>query len=271
MVVTEFYTSREQHITQDGETLTAIWKTTWADWDTNFDGAPAGLPIIGDYWPLRFDLRCTDIKTKTIDNINVEVTALFSTHGFENRMQRTDQIDSWEGNVDVQTEETYADTYHDVISDVQKSWVTAWSDAGGSDSTRPFHVFHDPKATFNITTYGSISYIKRLYDNIGKVNSGLLLKEYSAGKAAANAEYTDDTQTSNDEGQWMLQGCRTQHIRSGTWRFDWTFLHNKIGWQNSIGPGAANIATNEYELYSILDLFEGMDFIEPDFDRNDRA
>ena len=200
MVVTEFYTSREQHITQDGETLTAIWKTTWAEWDTDF----VNLPIIGDYWPGRLDLRCADIKTKTMDNVNVDVTALFSTHGFENRMQRTNQLDSWEATIDVQTQEIYADSYHDVISDVQKSWSAAWSDAGGSDTTKPFHLFHDPRATLNISTYGSISYILRLYENVGKINTGPLVKEYSGAKAASNPQYTDDAQTAEDDGRWIL-------------------------------------------------------------------
>lgn len=270
MTIKESYDSQESHITQDGETMTIKWTASWADWVGDY----INLPKIGDYFGARRnDLRCTDIRTDTIDNVNCTITALYSTRGFENRRERVNEIDGWEASIETQTEEIYGETYRDVDLEERFSWATAWETYGGSDVTRPYHVYYQPKTIFRVTTYGSSLYIQRSYTGVGKINADNLISAYSMLKAAAGSQYSDDVGATDDTGKWMLQTCNANHIRADTWRYDWSFVYNKLGWQWSEGPSATSdlIGTNEYETFLFNDIFGGMDLIEPESLRNTRS
>ncbi len=269
MVVKQSYDSQESHITQDGETLTLKWTALWADWAADY----INLPNIGDHFGFRFDLRCTDIRADTIDNVNCTVTALYSTRGYENRQERVDEVDAWEASIETQTEEIYGETYRDVDLKERFSWATAWELFGGSDAARPYHVYYQPKTIFRITTYGSSLYIQRSYDGVGRINADNLISAYNSLKAAANPQFSADGGYTDDIGKWMLQTCNASHIRADTWRYDWSFVYSKIGWQLSEGPSATSdvIFTNEYQTFLFNDIFGGMDLIEPEFLRNTRG
>jgi hypothetical protein len=86
MAVYELVESRRERLTMQGHTLTAVYKCTATDWDNN----DVDLPLVGDYWPSRPDLKCTEVYNEWESDQYCKVYATFSTEGFETRQERPD-------------------------------------------------------------------------------------------------------------------------------------------------------------------------------------
>lgn len=118
MAVKEFYTSREMDVTMEGTTLTAIVKCTWADWDDEHEE----IPRVGDSWPWRDDMLCSHVNTRTIDNVNCTITAVFSTEAMEADIRRENQAASWEEQIDMTLSEDIRDNYFSYVDNKVHDW-----------------------------------------------------------------------------------------------------------------------------------------------------
>lgn len=282
MTVQEDYTSREVDITTSGTVLTAVYDCTWTDWDSDI----VNMPIIGDYWPYesRLDMICSHIKVRAKDNVNCRVFATFSTEAYEARVARENQAASWREAINIDWTEQQGTTYWDQSSGMYKDWGSKWasdiSAVTGSDfsaSQAPYLAVFVPKMHLTTTVYGNKSYIKRMYDNIGKINSSDFIDYFNATQAVAQPNHDDDVAGETDKEKWMFAGCQMERISATNWQYNLHFLHcgtssehGNYASEASIGYRSWNYQHGRrFNLYATADftnLMEGMDLIEPELE-----
>ena len=255
MAVTEYKDSREMHVTMDGTTLTAIYDCTWDDWDNQV----ADLPRIGDYWYGRPDMICTDITTRTHDNTNCRITAIFSTDGMENIQRLADQAGSWTDTMDVQLTEVDSDKYHRLTDGSDVNFVDEWLALSVTHTidNKPLFSQSHVSPTLFVRCYGSTHYISRLLDNVNHVNSDRFLEGYTALKALNQPYYKTDVTSENDIEKWKLSGVRATLVRAGVYEYEFVFQWSPGGWNTQHGVDHYMYGTAVF-----MDLFDGMDLNE---------
>ena len=266
-MVTELFESREMHITSEGTELFAKLQATWVEFDYSQSQEYAELspdarvalliPIIGDEWSGRGDLRCTDIRSRTIDNTRCHVDVLYSTLGTVGQKEQSNQVKSWEENIEVGLESESAVSWYDADGDAKYA-ATLWEDAGYDMEYIPEFVKFSGRMEMRITLYGSKAYLIRILDNAGKINATQWLTEYSEKKTEADDTHEDDVAGFDDTKKWMFMGAPTTRIRPGCMRYDFMFSFNRDGWNTQY-----DIDTNMYKTYDFNSLFTGMDLNEP--------
>lgn len=256
--------TRTMHVTRDGTTLTAIYNVTWDDWDQIGPDADV-IPFIGDAWDdTRPDLICTDLQTSGVSNINVTVTAIFSTEGMSNRQESVNQVGSWQETMDVSLEEQWPEQYFDTSSSDVKDWQATWTAHTGSDivlSPMPPLRYFRPIAVWTRILYGSLAEKNKILTELGKINSDTnVLDVYGTDKAKSESRYDDDTSGVTDGGKWLFSGVTMRRIRADTIEYTFTFMWNTDGWNTWQGA-----TVNLYNSFAFSTLFENMRlFSDPD-------
>ncbi len=203
MTVSEHWTSRSHDVTQNGHGLSKVWTATWVEWETDFDN----LPVVGDAWSSeRLDLRCSHINARPIenDNVNCLVTATFSTVGEEDRLERPNQVSSWQENFTFTVESYSTDAYLDLTSNEPNLISDRWSDKNIGIGTKKTIASIDIKVDEPIRVevsshnYSTGDYVK-ITDIILTGNNPFFLNDntYQIITAGDNHFYLDGTNGSN--------------------------------------------------------------------------
>ncbi len=267
MAVTESTESRSEHVTATGTVLTQVQHCTWTDWD---DIDNLNLAIIGDYWSAdRQDMRCTDIKVAAYaGNEYCKVVTTWSTEGYEDRVEREDQIASWEDSLSVSMEEASVTAWYDRSANGWYNWKTEWESGGEAytEDNMPDMVQYKPRMDYAITAYGSASLIARFADAVGMVNSINFIAQVQDTLDTAKSNRTTDTSGFEDAGKLMFMGCNRTLVRSTCYRYELNFLYDTDGWNLQHG-----VTTNMYNTMDFMSLLNGMDRSEDEYVRGNHS
>ena len=252
MSVIETYQSQSERITNDGYTMTRVYKITSYDEWTDLTNE---LPCIGDELDFDPNLIATELSVEWLSNSIGHVTAVYSTKGFDNRMDRPDEAGSWTSTTDAHTEDSYVDAYYDRTAGAWKSWSTVWGDRGETytDDNKPPLLIKKVGGSYTLSVVSSCSRFGSLTPYFGKVNNSALVATVDSKKEATDASYSS-AGSNADIGKWMLDAVRERRVTAKMFNIDMVFLYSAEGWNTQNG-----VAINAYETFNFSDLVSGLD------------
>ena len=279
MAISEYYTSRTMHITADGVTVDVSLTMTWEDFSFGYDSNWT-LPDIGDSIEVlmldglrnRDDLRCTDIQTVVLDNVNCRVNYLFSTESTDGRREREDQIASWDfkysTEMEICSDDVYFQTNAAGSSFTQKKWSEEWVDTygGSADYSPPTFSRYVPKLMLTLNIFGSSLYSSAFQTYLeGRVNSVSFYKWIydkldEAGRIPAGSEAPD----SSDVGYWLCMDADMERKRYNCFNYNFIFEYNNIGWNKVRKSDGTIVDRIVYPSADFTSMFKGMDLVLPD-------
>lgn len=237
MAITERYTSRSQHITAEGTTLTQIWNCTDNDWN---NWVAQGKPIIGTRWsPHRIDLRVTDIQNNWLSQDHCEVYVTYSTRGMPHPIARPDKISSKREVFDFQFTPKHGPEYVDTDGATQ-NWegiYKTWK--ADATTTPPLYPDDAPVITVQATANVSAWAWYTINSRIGGVNKRNWLSTWGRRFKPREAIFTSTTKDP-DVGKWLFSGFHAEKVGYGRWNrpnyeLTYTFMYYHNGWNTPYG------------------------------------
>ncbi len=240
MAIKELYTSREQHITKDGQTVSRYFICTKAEWNARTDGLVT-IPNIGDIWGInRPDLIVSDIVQTWLDSDKCKIEVLYSTKGTEFREKKANKIGSIIPKWDFRCEAKYVDSYYDTSSKTYKLWSDVWTSAGQDANQLPKLIQYDYNLVFVITVYIRTWELSKIQVNVGKINDSDFVKQWvrkgfdpiynTHGDIENYGWWKTVDSTGDDTGKWLFAGFKSDKISTNNYEVTYTFYYNKDGW-----------------------------------------
>ena len=169
MAVTENWQSRKMRITMEGTTITQIYSASADD----FDAWIAPLPVIGDYWSDRGDLRCTDINVRWITDSTCNIVCFWSTENLGYVQKRAGTEISFDFNIEQNSVEAYRDTDGAWID-----WESAWTSGGEAFTAenKPELLQYVPRLTATVKVYAEHWTWNVINNGLGRINKTDFIK-----------------------------------------------------------------------------------------------
>jgi|GEM_PF-6568241 len=252
MTIKEVNESFGIEITADGETRTRVFIMSYDDWiNQGGDSVRSGdgdtlfidLPLIGDeyedqYGDYRPDLKVTHISRTNTDGLNMcQVTITYSTTAPEEQIDQPDDTASWSEVLNVSVNHQSVDKYVNTsgkLIDWRKTWAAisassftpavAPTEEGAPELTLPV-----PSATYSITCTSTSRYIKRMLDNLGKVNSVDLLTAVNAQRQSVR-DVDTDVNAYDDTDKWLFVGGTMNSSGGKNYTYTFNFEYDPDTW-----------------------------------------
>ena len=260
MTVSELYTSRELHITKEGQTLTQVHTCSDADWNAGGDGITT-LPKIGDLWnDERPDLIATDIRMYWLNNKNARVETTYSTLGFIFPENQPDKMSSTRESFDFSftpIQLTGEDAFWDYNAGAAKTWASVYNATYAGEPVSQLPRIQ-PQVVFTQKMNVSVWSWNRIRDSFAKVNDADFIVQWQTNRTKG-PEYFDST--GDDTGKWLFMGFTADKVGDSNSEIVLTFLYNGEGWNTPYG--LSNIYLYQTANFNLLPFPEDEDdFIE---------
>ena len=266
MAWTEDSTSREFQMSDEGVTFTRIFSVPWADWNdsavfASYYNIGSSLLADGEFTVNPYKLYVKWVYNSGMTPTYTKVNVLYSTKESRAAMKKQpDQVGSWEESFDIGTEVmAIPDTYEEYNTTThlweQKSWESAYSAV--YNLPVPELTLHIPLMNYTLTAYSEKLYIKRIFDNLGKINSNKFMEDYFAFDQGSGI-ITDIPSGYDDADLWLFESCPIRRVRYDCWEHQFNFrlcpgITHGDTWQTPHG-----ITCNQYQRFNFSTLLNGM-------------
>jgi len=222
VAITERYTSRSQHITAEGTTLTQVFDCSDSDWN---NWIALGKPIIGTQWsPDRRDLRVTDIRDNWLSNTHCEVYVTYSTRGMYYPQKRMDKLSSQREVFDFQYTPRIDPEFVDTDG-ARQNWRTiynTWKSPTDENDFPPLYPDNMPLITVTASSNVSEWYWYSVKDRIGGVNDNNWISTWGRRWKPRERIQTSPI-GDNDTGKWLFSGFHAEKVG-----YDWSRIYREF-------------------------------------------
>jgi len=232
----EIKSSRVWRFNVDGSTVTSYWHVEWGEIDN--------MPDIGqDFeawsnsvgWSVSGNIPEMKLTDKEIvplggaENSIGLVTLTFSTEGDSAAKKTADLAASINEELSSRTVEIpikYNQYFYDFSTGTKVNWGAKYQAVETSVNEEDIPDLHiiGMQSEYNLTTYGSSTYIDEVLRARGKVNSTYLLSRIYAAKSSVLGNYDSSAPLIGDVGTWLLQSVSMKYINKSKLQYDFSFI-----------------------------------------------